>query len=132
MGEHPYRGLRPTFRSPTLKENGRSLTKMNERPVASGDINRLSADGVIPRLHRRRRDRWKNDMENTKSQDKPKGSSRGGSELGVVSIDFNPGPDAQDRLRRLFTLLVKYATKDKLPPSDADSPSEDDPIEDEG
>ena len=71
-------------------------------------------------------------MENTKSQDKPKSSSRGGPELGVVSIDFNPGPDAQDRLRRLFTLLVKYATKDKLPPSDADSPSEDDPIEDEG
>ena len=85
-----------------------------------------------PRLHRRRRDRWKNDMENAKSQDKPKGSSRGGPELGVVSIDFNPGPDAQDRLRRLFTLLVKYATKDKLSPSDTDSPSKDDPAEDEG
>ena len=52
-------------------------------------------------------------MENTKSQDKPKGSSRGGPELGVVSIDFNPGPDAQDRLRRLFTLLVKYAVRDR-------------------
>ena len=70
-------------------------------------------------------------MENTKSQDKPKGSSRGGPELGVVSIDFNTGPDAQDRLRRLFTLLVKYATKDKLSPSDTDSPSKDDPAEDE-
>ena len=48
-----------------------------------------------------------------------------------MSIDFNPGPDAQDRLRRLFTLLVKYATKDKLSPSDTDSPSKDDPAEDE-
>ena len=52
-------------------------------------------------------------MEDTKSQDKPKGSSRGGPELGVVSIHFNPGPDAQDRLRRLFTLMVKLATQDK-------------------
>ena len=40
-------------------------------------------------------------------------------------IDFNPGPDAEDRLRRLFTLLVEYANKDKLPPSETDSPSED-------
>ena len=56
-------------------------------------------------------------MEETKSQDKPKGSSRGGPELGVMSMDFNPGPDAQDRLRRLFTLLVEYATRDKFPPS---------------
>ena len=60
-------------------------------------------------------------MENTKSQDKPKGSSRGGSELGVVSIDFNPGPDAQDRLRRLFSLLVKYAVRDRQLPPRADS-----------
>ena len=71
-------------------------------------------------------------MEETKNQHKPKGTRKDPGELRVVSIDFNPGPDAQDRLRRLFTLLVKYATKDKLPPSDADSPSEDDPTEDEG
>ena len=32
----------------------------------------------------------------------------------VVGIDFNPGPDAQDRLRRLFTILVKLA--DGAPP----------------
>ena len=71
-------------------------------------------------------------MKDTKSEDKPKGSNRGAPELGTVTIEFNPGPDVQDRLRRLFTLLVKYATKDNLPPSDTDSPSEDDPIEDEG
>ena len=70
-------------------------------------------------------------MEDTKSQDKPKGSSRGGPELGVVSIHFNPGPDAQDRLRRLFTLLVKHASKDKQPPSESD-PSTGNGFEDEG
>ena len=52
-------------------------------------------------------------------------TSAGASELGVVTIEFNPGPDAQDRLRRPFTLLVKYASEDKLPAPDADSSSED-------
>ena len=61
------------------------------------------------------------DMEDTKSEDKPKGSSRRGTGLGVVSIDFNPGPDAQDRLRRLFTLLVEYAVRDRQLPPRADS-----------
>ena len=70
-------------------------------------------------------------MEETKNQHKPKGTRKDPGELRVASIDFNPGPDAQDRLRRLFTLLVKYATKDKLSPSDTDSPSKDDPAEDE-
>ena len=35
-----------------------------------------------------------------------------GSEIGVVRVFSNPGPDAEDRLRRLFTLLVRYATQD--------------------
>ena len=58
--------------------------------------------------------RRNSDMEDNKSKDKQKSSSRWGSELGVVSIDFNPGPDAQDRLRRLFTLLIKLADDDQL------------------
>ena len=32
----------------------------------------------------------------------------------IVGIDFNPGPDAQERLRRLFTMLVKL-TDDEAP-----------------
>ena len=70
-------------------------------------------------------DHRNSDMEDIKSEDKPKGARKDPGELRVVSIDFNPGPDAQDRLRRLFTLLVKYATEDKLPAPDADSSSED-------
>ena len=70
-------------------------------------------------------DHRNSDMEDTKNQHKPKGTRKDPGELRVVSIDFNPGPDAQDRLRRLFTLLVKYATEDKLPAPDADSSSED-------
>ena len=39
-------------------------------------------------------------MNEAKSQTRPIGSGRGSSDLMVVGIHFNPGPDAQDRLRR--------------------------------
>ena len=54
-------------------------------------------------------------MEETKRQRKPTKSGRAGPEPRVVRIDCDPGPDAQDRLRRLFTLLVRLAAKDGLP-----------------
>jgi len=43
--------------------------------------------------------------------------TRGGSahEFGVVTIDFNPGPDSRDRLRRLYTLLLEHATAERQP-----------------
>ena len=56
------------------------------------------------------------DTNDTNNQKKPKRPAKESPELRVVSIDYNPGPDAQDRLRRLLTLMVKYATEDKLPP----------------
>ena len=61
-------------------------------------------------------------MKDTKRRDQPKASCRDYSDMRVVGIDFNPGPDAEERLRRLFTLLVKYATRDKLPVPEQDSP----------
>ena len=47
----------------------------------------------------------------------------------VVGIDVKPAPDAQERLRRLFTILVELA-QDDLPPPGAD-PSPDDDDEEE-
>lgn len=38
----------------------------------------------------------------------------------LVGIDFNPGPDAEDRLRRLFTILVRLVGDD-LPLPNAES-----------
>ena len=37
--------------------------------------------------------------------------TNGGSrpEFGAVTIDFKPGPDSRDRLRRLFTILLEHA-----------------------
>ena len=33
-------------------------------------------------------------------------------EIGVVRVFSNPGPDAEERLRRLLSLMVRYATAD--------------------
>ena len=69
--------------------------------------------------------RWEEPMEETQRQRKPTKNGRAGPELKVVGIDCNPGPDAQDRLRRLFTLLVKLAAKDRPDSVEEGSPSED-------
>ena len=31
----------------------------------------------------------------------------------MVAINSNPGPDTQDRLRRLFTLLLEHSAKER-------------------
>ena len=49
-------------------------------------------------------------------------------ELRVVGIHFNPAPDAQDRLRRIFTILLEHAAGDRqAAPEDApaDAPTDD-------
>ena len=50
------------------------------------------------------------------------------SDIGVVRVFSNPGPDAEDRLRRLISLMVRYATQDKVAPvsnSCLDEPQDD-------
>ena len=54
-------------------------------------------------------------MEETREERESTKRGKEGHELRVVRIDCNPGPDAQDRLRPLFTLLVRLAAKDSLP-----------------
>ena len=61
----------------------------------------------------------------------PKDSDRASPELRVGGIDFNPSPDAHDRLRRLFALPVRYAARDRRLPLRTD-PSPDDGGEAEG
>ena len=58
-----------------------------------------------------------------KRRGKPKGDP---SEIGVVRVFSNPGPDAEDRLRRLFILLVRYATQDGTDEPHQDHSSDDD------
>ena len=69
-------------------------------------------------------------MEDQSGQKRPKSSGRTGPEPRVVRVDCNSGPDAEDRLHRLFTLLVTYAARDRLAVSEEDSPSDASPAED--
>ena len=55
-------------------------------------------------------------MEDTKRRKRPDGDA---PEIRVVGIDVKPAPDAQARLRRLFSILVKLA-EDDLPTPDTD------------
>ena len=64
-------------------------------------------------------------------EDKQKYRRRGRSaentpEMKVVGIAFNPGPDAEDRLRRLFTILLEHAVRDRQAFPEEDAPTEDD------
>ncbi len=43
------------------------------------------------------------------------------SEFGVVRVISRPAPDAEDRLRRLFTLLLEHAATERQAPSEKDS-----------
>ncbi len=67
------------------------------------------------------------DMKETSGQDQPKRRGRppsDGPELRVVGVNVNPAPDAQDRLRRLFTILAGVIN-DKPAPAETKQPPED-------
>ena len=56
-------------------------------------------------------------MRDAKRWEQPKPSEKDASDLGTVRVVCRPGPDAEDRRRRLITLMVKLATKPKDAPS---------------
>ena len=47
-----------------------------------------------------------------KGQNRKRRGAGEAPEIGVVRVFSNPGPDAEDRLRRLLSLMVRYATRD--------------------
>ncbi len=51
-------------------------------------------------------------LKEPKSRTKSKTGGGNASEFGTVTIDFNPGPDAEDRLRRLFSLLFSHVASE--------------------
>ena len=69
------------------------------------------------------------DLNDSKSRTKPENRGGDAPDMRVVGIDFNPGPDAHDRLRRLFTLLLNHvASEGEADPGEdvpADAPSRD-------
>ncbi len=56
-------------------------------------------------------------------KDRKRQNGRGNAfEIGVIRVFSNPGPDAEDRLRRLVSLMVRHATRDGKAGPDEDSP----------
>ena len=48
------------------------------------------------------------------------------SKFGAVRVISNPTPDAQDRLRRIFTILLEHAARERQSaPDDSDAPTDD-------
>ena len=56
-------------------------------------------------------------VRDAKRWEQPKPREKDASALGTVRVVCRPGPDAEDRRRRLITLMVKLATKPKDAPS---------------
>ena len=72
-------------------------------------------------------------MEDTKTRNGRKRPERDPSEISVVRVFSNPGPDAEERLRRLVTLMIKYATGNgQAEPEGDDAAHEDDHAEGDG
>ena len=69
-------------------------------------------------------------MKEAKSRAQSKIGDRAPGELRVVAINCNPAPDAQDRLRRLFTLLLEHTAKDRQTATDGDSSANATPADD--
>ena len=75
-------------------------------------------------------------MKNKKQQNrrrKPRGDA---FEIGEIRVSSSPAPDARDRLRRIITMMIKHAARDRqaargenAPPSD---PQADDHAEEQG
>ena len=61
------------------------------------------------------------DRKEQNRREKPAGDASG---IGAVRVFSNPGPDAQERLRRLLSLMVRYATRDGQKATERDSTSD--------
>ena len=65
-------------------------------------------------------------MKEPKRQSRKRRPDRDAPELRVVGIDVNPAPDARDRRRRIFTILIEYAARERqAAPDGGDAPPDD-------
>ena len=62
-------------------------------------------------------------MKEAKSRAQSKTGNRSPGGLRIVAINCNPAPDAKDRLRRLFTLLLEHTARDRQIATEEDSPA---------
>ena len=96
--QSPCGGLCPAHRTATL---ARTLVLRASPTTHGGEPVQTQWGRIVEDAHR----------------EQPKSLKSPASDVGTVRVICRPAPDAEDRLRRLFTLLVKHATKDREPPS---------------
>ena len=122
----------PSRNSPTMRtrRRNRRAAKPRPRPIPRRrpsprprrqPSQRGTARGRLIQIPRRPRD-----MKDFNGQEQPKRRGRpprDAPELRVVGIDFKSAPDAQDRLRRLFTILAGLVV-DEPPMPGMDPPQE--------
>ena len=69
-------------------------------------------------------------MKDANNQNKRRNSRADSQELTVVGIDYNVGPDAEDRLRRIFTILLGHAARERQDATAKDAQAKSAPAED--
>ena len=71
-------------------------------------------------------------MSGTRNQGKLKTPRYAGPEPRIGRIEFNPAPDAEDRLRRLFTLLASHLPGSNVSETEPEAVAQTLPVEDQG
>ena len=71
-------------------------------------------------------------MAGTRDPRKPKTPSYAGPEPRIGRIEFSPAPDAEDRLRRLFTLLASHLPSGDAAETEQETVAHTVPVEDQG
>lgn len=95
---------------------GRVSSRPNHRSAIAGpSAHDIPTSAMQPPL---------DDMEDTKTRKKRGTSDGDSSEFGEVRVISRPAPDAEDRLRRLFTLLLKPSSGGDQAESAKDAPPE--------
>ena len=69
-------------------------------------------------------------MKDADSQPKRRNSRTDSPELRLAGIHHNVGPDAEDRLRRIFAILLRHAAKGRQIAPKESSPPDNKPSED--
>lgn len=70
-------------------------------------------------------------MKDANSRHKRRNSRADSQDLTVVGINYNVGPDAEDRLRRIFTILLRHTARDRQAATEKDAPDDAPPAEDQ-
>ena len=62
-------------------------------------------------------------MKDKKKQNGRRKPRRDAFEIGAITVSSSPAPDARDRLRRIITMMIKHAARDRKSEPERDDAS---------